>query len=71
VRHNFYRGRKVRDRERPDLSAGERLFAIGGAWAGSTRRVASAVGQGAAIVAQIHVLLASDRVAERSSLTVA
>jgi thioredoxin reductase (NADPH) len=34
-----------------------RVFAIGDVRSGSTKRVASAVGEGAAVVAQIHVLL--------------
>jgi thioredoxin reductase (NADPH) len=37
-----------------DLS---RVFAIGDVRSGSTKRVASAVGEGAAVVAQIHALL--------------
>jgi thioredoxin reductase (NADPH) len=35
------------------------VFAIGDARAGSTKRVAAAVGEGAAVVAQIHTVLAS------------
>ena len=35
------------------------VFAIGDVRAGSTKRVAAAVGEGAAVVAQIHTLLAS------------
>ena len=34
-----------------------RVFAIGDVRSGSTKRVASAVGEGAAVVAQIHSLL--------------
>ncbi|RWB50968.1 MAG: thioredoxin reductase, partial [Mesorhizobium sp.] len=34
------------------------VYAIGDARAGSTKRVAAAVGEGAAVVAQIHQLLA-------------
>jgi thioredoxin reductase (NADPH) len=34
-----------------------RVFAIGDVRSGSTKRVASAVGEGAAVVAQIHTLL--------------
>src|SRR5262249_28741408 len=34
-----------------------RVFAIGDVRAGSTKRVASAVGEGAAVVAQIHSIL--------------
>jgi thioredoxin reductase (NADPH) len=34
-----------------------RIFAIGDVRSGSTKRVASAVGEGAAVVAQIHTLL--------------
>ena len=41
----------VRD-ERPGV------FAIGDVRAGSTKRVAAAVGEGAAVVAQIHTVLA-------------
>ncbi len=35
-----------------------RIFAVGDARAGSTKRVAAAVGEGAAVVAQIHTVLA-------------
>jgi thioredoxin reductase (NADPH) len=35
-----------------------RIFAIGDVRAGSTKRVAAAVGDGAAVVAQIHSLIA-------------
>jgi thioredoxin reductase (NADPH) len=34
-----------------------RIFAIGDVRFGSTKRVASAVGEGAAVVAQIHTIL--------------
>jgi thioredoxin reductase (NADPH) len=34
-----------------------RVFAIGDVRSGSTKRVASAVGEGAAVVAQIHSIL--------------
>jgi thioredoxin reductase (NADPH) len=34
------------------------VFAIGDARAGSTKRVAAAVGEGAAVVAQLHAWLA-------------
>jgi thioredoxin reductase (NADPH) len=34
------------------------VFAIGDARAGSTKRVAAAVGEGAAVVSQIHQMLA-------------
>jgi thioredoxin reductase (NADPH) len=37
-----------------------RVFAIGDVRAGSTKRVASAVGEGAAVVAQVHALLDRD-----------
>jgi thioredoxin reductase (NADPH) len=37
----------------------EGVYAIGDARAGSTKRVAAAVGEGAAVVAQIHQLLAA------------
>jgi thioredoxin reductase (NADPH) len=36
------------------------VFAIGDIRAGSTKRVASAVGEGAAVVAQIHAVLAAE-----------
>jgi thioredoxin reductase (NADPH) len=39
------------------------VFAIGDVRAGSTKRVAAAVGEGAAVVAQIHT-----KIAERSAL---
>ena len=35
------------------------VFAIGDVRAGSTKRVAAAVGEGAAVVAQIHTMLAA------------
>ena len=38
------------------------VFAIGDARAGSTKRVAAAVGEGAAVVAQVHAWLASHEV---------
>ena len=37
------------------------IFAIGDVRAGSTKRVAAAVGEGAAVVAQIHAFLAEPR----------
>ena len=37
---------------------GEPAFAIGDVRAGSVKRVAAAVGEGAAVVAQLHALLA-------------
>jgi thioredoxin reductase (NADPH) len=46
-----------RDRRRPVLpleTSRPGVFAIGDVRAGSTKRVASAVGEGAAVVAQIH-----------------
>ncbi len=43
------------------------VFAIGDVRAGSTKRVAAAVGEGAAVVAQIHAKLAGDRVAPTST----
>lgn len=43
---------------RPLQSSLEGVFAIGDVRSGSTKRVASAVGEGAAVVAQIHQLLA-------------
>jgi thioredoxin reductase (NADPH) len=39
-----------------------RVFSVGDVRAGSTKRVAAAVGEGAAVVAQIHALLARQRV---------
>jgi thioredoxin reductase (NADPH) len=39
-----------------------RVFAIGDVRSGSTKRVASAVGEGAAVVAQIHSILGADTV---------
>jgi thioredoxin reductase (NADPH) len=36
------------------------VFAIGDVRAGSTKRVAAAVGEGAAVVAQIHGVLAGE-----------
>jgi thioredoxin reductase (NADPH) len=36
------------------------VFAVGDIRAGSTKRVAAAVGEGAAVVAQIHSVLASE-----------
>ncbi|MFC0398836.1 FAD-dependent oxidoreductase [Paraburkholderia rhizosphaerae] len=44
----------------------EGVFAIGDVRAGSTKRVASAVGEGAAVVAQIHSLLAAQRVPQHA-----
>jgi len=41
------------------------VFAIGDARSGSTKRVAAAVGEGAAVVAQIHAHLALERDASR------
>ena len=38
------------------------VFAIGDVRAGSTKRVAAAVGEGAAVVAQIHSVLAAAQV---------
>ncbi len=40
------------------------VFAIGDVRSGSTKRVAAAVGEGAAVVAQIHAWLASHAAAE-------
>jgi thioredoxin reductase (NADPH) len=36
------------------------VFAVGDIRAGSTKRVAAAVGEGAAVVAQIHRVLAAE-----------
>ncbi|MGI8724633.1 MAG: NAD(P)/FAD-dependent oxidoreductase, partial [Methyloceanibacter sp.] len=41
------------------------VFAIGDVRAGSTKRVAAAVGEGAAVVAQIHSVLGAERVGVR------
>jgi thioredoxin reductase (NADPH) len=47
------------------MTSVEGLFAVGDARAGSMKRVATAVGEGAAVVAQIHALLAtSERLAQ-------
>jgi thioredoxin reductase (NADPH) len=40
-----------------------RIFAIGDVRSGSTKRVASAVGEGAAVVAQIHSMLGASTTA--------
>lgn len=42
------------------------VFAIGDVRAGSTKRVAAAVGEGAAVVAQIHAMLAQHQVREKA-----
>ena len=42
------------------------VFAIGDVRAGSTKRVAAAVGEGAAVVAQIHQMLAAQKVRENA-----
>jgi thioredoxin reductase (NADPH) len=42
------------------------IFAIGDVRAGSTKRVAAAVGEGAAVVAQIHAMIANRLVQEKS-----
>lgn len=42
------------------------IFAIGDVRAGSTKRVAAAVGEGAAVVAQIHTMIASRSAKERT-----
>ncbi len=42
------------------------IFAIGDVRAGSTKRVAAAVGEGAAVVAQIHAMFASSSAKERT-----
>jgi thioredoxin reductase (NADPH) len=50
------------DSERPTLpleTSRAGVFAIGDVRSGSTKRVAAAVGEGAAVVAQIHSVLAS------------
>ncbi len=52
-------GDDVGSGERPPLETSRAgIFAVGDARAGSTKRVAAAVGEGAAAVAQIHALLA-------------
>jgi thioredoxin reductase (NADPH) len=43
------------------------VFAIGDVRAGSTKRVAAAVGEGAAVVAQIHLALAANTMGNRAS----
>ena len=43
------------------------VFAVGDARAGSTKRVAAAVGEGAQVIATIHAFLARQRVSERSA----
>ncbi len=43
----------------PLETSAARVFAVGDVRAGSTKRVAAAVGEGAAVVAQIHALLAA------------
>jgi thioredoxin reductase (NADPH) len=51
------------DRRRPVLpleTSRPSVFAIGDVRAGSTKRVASAVGEGAAVVAQIHSVIAAE-----------
>jgi thioredoxin reductase (NADPH) len=40
------------------------VFAIGDVRAGSTKRVAAAVGEGAAVVAQIHAMFAAQAAEE-------
>ena len=45
------------------------VFAIGDVRAGSTKRVAAAVGEGAAVVAQIHSLLSAETSASRAVLS--
>ena len=55
-------GRDIRDCAKPDQPLATSLplvFAIGDVRAGSTKRVAAAVGEGAAVVAQIHAALAA------------
>ncbi len=52
---------------RPLQTSVEGVFAIGDVRSGSTKRVASAVGEGAAVVAQIHRLLAA-RSAQRTAV---
>ena len=49
----------------------EGVYAIGDARAGSTKRVAAAVGEGAAVVAQIHQLLAASSEVPASEAAVA
>ncbi len=45
------------------------VFAIGDVRAGSTKRVGAAIGEGAAVVAQIHAALASVKLASRAPRT--
>ena len=56
------------ERAHPLETSVPNLFAIGDVRSGSTKRVAAAVGEGAAVVAQIHAVLKSmDKFAEPSS----
>jgi thioredoxin reductase (NADPH) len=43
------------------------VFAVGDVRAGSTKRVAAAVGEGAQVIATVHAFLARERVRERSA----
>jgi thioredoxin reductase (NADPH) len=53
------------DRTLPLQSSVPGVFAVGDARSGSSKRVASAVGEGSAVVAQIHSLLEMERRAMR------
>lgn len=56
-------GRSAEENSRPVLpleTSRSGVFAIGDVRAGSTKRVAASVGEGAAVVAQIHTVLASE-----------
>ena len=56
--------------DKPALEASRRgVFAIGDARAGSVKRVGGAIGEGAAVVAQIHVALAQLAEAEAAALS--
>jgi thioredoxin reductase (NADPH) len=58
---------KTGERHRPLETSVPGIFAIGDVRAGSVKRVGGAIGEGAAVVAQIHSYFASREVALRSS----
>jgi thioredoxin reductase (NADPH) len=56
--------------ERPPLpleTSGPGVFAVGDVRCGSTKRVASAVGEGSAVLQQVHELLAAEQIHRRAS----
>jgi thioredoxin reductase (NADPH) len=55
-------GAAVGKADRPLETSLPGVFAIGDVRAGSTKRVAAAVGEGAQVVAALHAFLASSRV---------